>query len=213
MSAHYSAPGLGRAEVGPPAFLTAQQGSSIPTRVRGTRMTRRAMTVAAATLCAPLVAAVGLAAFAAAGGEKPPEMGSLAGAQGLRGSTVEATSPAAAPEVPAPIAETPKRVEENVAPVHKGQTDPVTDGQEQQQRQQPPPTRAPTHKPPVQTAPKPRSPRVSPPAPAPPPSYDPTGPGAPTSPSGTGGTGTSGSGSTSGSSSPGSPDSYSGDDD
>jgi outer membrane biosynthesis protein TonB len=208
MSAHHSAPGMGRAQVGPPAFLTAQQGSSIPTRVRGTRMTRRAMTVAAATLCAPLVATVGLAAFAAAGGEQPPEMGSLAGAQGLRGSTVEATSPAPAPQVLAPTAESPKRPEV-VTPVEKSQTDPVTD---ETQRQEPPTTRAPTHKPPVQTTPKPRSPRVSPPAPAPAPSFDPTGPGAPTS---TGGTSTSGSdpGSTSGPGYRDGPAGQSGDDD
>jgi hypothetical protein len=207
MSAHSSAPGLGRAQAAPAAFLTARQGSSMPTGARRTRMTGRAVTVALATLCAPLAAAVGLAAIAATGGEQQPEMGSLAGAQGLRGSTVEATPPTPATQASAPSVETPKRQGDAVAAVEKSRTEPiVTDAPD---RQQSPATRAPTHKPPVRTTPTPPSPRVSPPAPLP--SVDPTAPGAPTSPSGSGSSSSdSNSGSGSGTDSPDGPEGHSG---
>src|SRR3954451_6227158 len=107
MSAHYGAPVLGRAQRGTPAFWTAPQGSSIPAGSRPERVTRRAIAVAAATLCAPLVAATALRAIAAATGGNHAEMGKLAGTQGLRGTTIASTSPAPA-QVSAPAPETSK---------------------------------------------------------------------------------------------------------
>src|SRR3954451_15318272 len=107
MSAHYGAPVLGRAQRGTPAFWTAPQGSSIPAGSRPERVTRRAIAVAAATLCAPLVTATALAAIGAVTGGNQAEMGTLAGAQGLRGTTVAATNPAPA-QVSSPAPETSK---------------------------------------------------------------------------------------------------------
>ena len=66
MSAQQGAPVLGRAQVATPTLWNAPQGSSIPAGSAPARMTRRAIAVAAATLCAPLVAMLGLAAIGAA---------------------------------------------------------------------------------------------------------------------------------------------------
>jgi outer membrane biosynthesis protein TonB len=201
MSAQQGAPGLGRAQMATPTFWNAPQGSSIPMKSRPARMTRRAMAVAAATLCAPAVAAIGLAAIAAAGGGGHPEMGSLAGTQGLRGTTVAATAPAPAgvlgPSIDDPKAK-PVTTDEDNAAAHKRH--PTQDTSSDPQRAPAPTTRAPAHKPPTHAAPQPPPSKVNlnPPAPAPTPSVDPTTPGAPTSGSTSG---AEGGGDTSGSSS------------
>jgi hypothetical protein len=192
MSAQYAAPGLGRAQTATPAFLTAQQGSSTSTGVRHTRLTRRALAVTAATLCAPLVAAVGLVGFAAAGGGSQAEMGTMTGAQGLRGTTVAATS-AAPKQVSEPAAEatTGFRKDDASAPSSNSQGAPAAlDGP---QHQPAPPTREPSGKPPTHAAPKPPpSPRVRAPAPAPSPTAGPSEPGAPVTTGGTDSSGSSG---------------------
>jgi hypothetical protein len=82
MSAHPGASGLTRPQM------------AIRADARAIR--RRAMAVAAATLCAPALAVTALAAIAAAGGGSDgPGMSTLPGAQGLRGTTEPATVAAA----------------------------------------------------------------------------------------------------------------------
>jgi hypothetical protein len=160
------------------------------------------MLVAAATLCAPIVAVAALAAIAATGGGNQSEMGTLAGTQGLRGTTIGAGNPESSP-VPGPTVEDPQgqakaQTDTAIAKTHPAQTaaDPV-------ERRQAPDTRAPAHKPPLQAPPKSPSRRVdlNPPPPASEPSQDPSAPGAPIpSGSSTGpGSPTSSSGSNSGS--------------
>jgi hypothetical protein len=153
------------------------------------------MAVAAATLCAPVVTAGALAAIAAVGGGNHAEMGSLAGTQGLRGTTIGTTSPAP-PAVTGPVDEPSKSpAKDDSAGIGESPAQSGTHHAQQQptsgQR-----TSAPTHKP-TQPAPKPPpSSRVglNPPTQDPYPNYDPTGPGAPTS----SGTSTGGTTSTSG---------------
>jgi hypothetical protein len=193
MSAQYGAPGLGRAQVGTLAYSTAQQGSSISTAGRPARITRRAIAVAVATLCAPVVTAGALAAIAAVGGGNHAEMGSLAGAQGLRGTTIGATSPA-----PPPATGPADQVSKGGS--RQSREDSVSSGKSSAQSGTHQPeqnptsgqgTRAPTHKPTQQPAPKPPSSGVGLNPSTPYPNYDPSGPGAPTT-SGTSGSTTSG---------------------
>jgi hypothetical protein len=212
MSAQYSAPGLGRVQVATPGDWTAPQGSSISTGPRPARVTRRAMAVAAATLCAPMVAAAALAAIGAAGGGNHAEMGTLAGTQGLRGTTVAATSPAP-PEAPAPTAVSSEGKGDVTLVAGKGrQVRPSThDAQSSPTPEQG--SRPPIRREPTRPAPKQPAPKVTPnpPTRTTTPTYDPSGPGAPTTAGSTGGTDTSGSNSGS-SSGPGSADGYSGGD-
>jgi uncharacterized membrane protein YgcG len=207
MSAQQGAPALGRAQVATPTLWNAPQGSSIPRGSAPARMTRRAMAVAAATLCAPLVAMLGLAAIGAAGGGNQAEMGTLAGTQGLRGSTVATTSPAPTQVSAPPADELKARADGTNATAADPKQHPTQSTASQPQREPAPDTRAPAHKPPTRTVPERPPSRVNPhpSAPAPPPAVDPTGPGAPI-PGSSGGTSggagsTDGSGSTSGSSS------------
>jgi hypothetical protein len=205
MSAQQGAPVLGRAQVATPTLWNAPQGSSIPAESAPARMTRRAMAVAAATLCAPLVAMLGLAAIGAAGGGNQAEMGTLAGTQGLRGSTVATTSPAPT-QISAPPADDLKaRADGTNATAADPKQHPTQSTASEPQREPAPATRAPAHKPPTRTVPERPPSRVNPNPSTPAPStVDPTGPGAPIP--GTGGTSggagsTAGSGSTSGSTS------------
>ena len=194
MSAQQGAPALGRAQVATPTLWNAPQGSSIPRAPRPPRLTQRAMAVAGATLCAPLVAAVGLAAIGAAAGGNQAEMGTLAGTQGLRGSTVAETSPA-----PTQVSGSPADHVKTKADTTGGGTvaepkrHPTQDTAAPPQREPAPSTRAPSHKQPTQTAPEPpKRVNLNPPAPTPPTTTDPSTPGAPTS-SGSGSTGDVGS--------------------
>jgi uncharacterized membrane protein YgcG len=174
MSAHYAAPAIRRTQMATP-----------PVR-------RKALFVAAATLCAPAFAALALAAFAASGGSDRPAMGSLTGTEGLRGTTTPSMSASPSP-----------------SPVKYGSGERKGDWSDSNRSPHVPkhpssqaPTRPPAHHapatPPPHAKPTPKT-HVNTPAP---PTYDPTEPGAPTS-SGTtgttGGTSGSGSGSTSGS--------------
>jgi hypothetical protein len=190
MSAQQGAPALGRAQVATPTLWNAPQGSSIPREPRPARMTRRAMAVTAATLCAPMVAAIGLVAIATAGGGNQAEMGTLAGTQGLRGSTVAASGPAPT-QVSGPPADGWKA---KAGGTDKGtaaepKRDSTQETSSQPQREPAPTTRAPEHKAPTHTAPEPPSSRVNPDptAPAPAPTVDSSDPGAPI-PGSTGGT-------------------------
>jgi hypothetical protein len=188
MSAQQGAPVLGRAQVATPTFWNAPQGSSIPSGTRPARMTRRAMAVAAATLCAPLVAMLGLAAIGAAGGGNQAEMGTLAGTQGLRGTTVATTGPSPT-QLSGPPVDGSKADATGEGPANPGSR--PTQGTGSHPRSEPAPTtRAPANKPPSHTAPKPPSSKVNlnPPAPAPATTVDPSGPGAPTPSNSTGGT-------------------------
>jgi hypothetical protein len=182
------------AQQGAPAFGRAQTGTPRPRR-----LTQRAMAVTGATLCAPLVAAVGLAAIGTSGGGDQAQMGTLAGAQGLRGSTVAATNPA--PPAPSPPAEAVKDKGQDAskAAAVEPRRQP-TQGSSPQPRSNPAPsTRVPAHKPPTQVKPKPPRSRVpvSPTTPATP-IVDPDTPGAPTSGTSGGGGEGDGSGSNSG---------------
>jgi hypothetical protein len=93
MSAHYGAPGFRRPQLATPSYPASPQGSSTTAHSQGTPVLRRkALTVAVATLCAPALAALALAALAATGGGDRAAMGSLAGSEGLRGTTTPAVS-------------------------------------------------------------------------------------------------------------------------
>lgn len=159
MSAQYGAPALSGAQVPP--------------------MRRRAMAVAAATLCAPMVAAAGLAAIAATGGANQSEMGTLAGTQGLRGTTI--ASDADPSQASGPTIAVPQGAKDG-ASTTVPKTHPAQAAAKRVERRPPPDTRAPAHKPPLQTPPKPPSSRVNlnPPPPRPDTtSEDPLAPGAP----------------------------------
>ena len=217
MSAHQGAPGLGRAQLATPTHPASTRGPAFGARRAGRPMFRRkAMFVAAATLCAPAFAALALAALAATGGgSDQAAMGSLAGTQGLRGTA----SPA---QTTIPQAKTDRATE----PVTTSKRGPGESAATQPARARPAPkanTPAPVHKPaptpPHKVSPMPPPNLTSPSVPP----YDPSQPGAPTpntvgsgasSGSGTGTT-TSGSGSGShghgdGSGSPDSLNAYSG---
>jgi uncharacterized membrane protein YgcG len=188
MSAHYGAPVLRRPQFATPAYSPSTQGSSIPARsAPAPAVRRRAMVVAAATLCAPAFAVLALAAIGATGSGGQAGVGSLAGTQGLRGST-EAATPALTTGATKPSKDelAARKSSAGDRAAHHTRHHPAANR----------PTRSPVHQP----APPPSihtgrtPPHLSPPTPetAPP---DPTQPGAPTT-SGT----TSGSGGTSGSS-------------
>ena len=197
MSAQFGAPALARAQVATPAPWNARQGSSLSRPPRPARMTRRAMAVAAATLCAPLLAAAALGAVGAATGGNQAEIGTLAGTQGLRGTTVSATNPAPS-QAPAPSTDVSKDPRRSEATVSGEKRDPRTTSTSPADREAPPATRAPTHKRPAAPAPTPpKGVHPTRPAPTPVPDYDPTGPGAPSSSTGVSDSGTTGSGSTS----------------
>src|SRR3954470_11033033 len=103
MSAHYRAPGLRRPQLATPSLTASLEDPSISPRSGGShRPRRRALFVAAATLCAPAFAALALAAIGATGGGDQAAMGSLAGTHGLRGTTtpVEGSPPPASPVKP-----------------------------------------------------------------------------------------------------------------
>src|SRR2546421_5213814 len=154
MSAQYGAPGLGRAQIATPAYSTARQGSSIPipTGSRTARVTRRAMAVAAATLCAPVMATAALAGIGAAGGGNHAEMGSLAGTQGLRGATVEASSPA--PTVSGPQEQTSRGFgKDAIAPTGRSHPAPPARPHSQGQQTSGQGGHAPVHKAPTHKAP------------------------------------------------------------
>jgi uncharacterized membrane protein YgcG len=196
MSAHYGAPGFRRAQLATPPYTASPQGSAVPARSSGTRVVRRkALFVAVATLCAPAFAALALAAIGATGGGERAAMGSLAGNEGLRGTTT--------PSLSSPPAATPHKqdtVTQGTA-TRKGDLSDSPTRQVQKQPASKAPAPAPIHRP----APKARPPHVAPPprvtAPSLPTS-DPSQPGAPTSSGtsgGSGGTSGSGTGTTSGS--------------
>jgi hypothetical protein len=199
MSAQFGAPGLGRAQLATPAYSTAPQGSSVLTASHPARVTRRAIAVAAATLGAPLMTAAALGAIGAAAGGNHAELGTLAGTQGLRGTTVSAGTPAP-PQNSGPAAEA-SRYGKGDSRLSEGEPGPTVTHPAQGQPQGGSGTRAPAPNAPSHAAPKPSpTPKggLKPPTRAPSPTYDPTAPGAPTSPGTTGGTNTPGS--TSGSS-------------
>jgi hypothetical protein len=156
------------------------------------------MIVAAATLCAPAFATVALAAIGATGGGGHPAMGSLAGTQGLRGTTTpEASAPA-----PATSSERTAQHGATVKPSDASNPPPPVHAQRNPAPKVP--ARAPTHHrspAPPHVTPTPHT-HVNPPST---PVYDPTQPGAPTSSGTTSGSGTttSGTGSTTGSGSSG----------
>jgi hypothetical protein len=193
MSAHYGAPGFRRPQLATPAY--SAEPSSMPTRTSGQPVVkRRAMLVAAATLCAPALAVVALGAIGATTGGDQAGMGSLAGTTGLRGSTVAApsgptSSPAAADKRDAAKGST----SEPPADTHHARQHPAT----------PAPAPRPSHPrtPPPSNHIGRTPPHTQPTAPSTP-TYDPTQPGAPTTSgtgSGSGGTTTtSGSGTGSG---------------
>jgi hypothetical protein len=179
--------------------MSAQQGAPALGRAQTGTMTRRAMAVAGATLCAPLVAAVGLAAIGTAGGGDQAQMGTLAGAQGLRGSTVAATNPAP-PPASSPTADAFKAKGDGPreASAAESKRQPSQETQSQPRSNPAPSTRAPTHKPPTQVTSKPPRSRVPVTPTSPAPTVDPSTPGAPT-PGSTGGSDDSGSSSGAGS--------------
>jgi hypothetical protein len=168
MSAHYAAPGLRRPQLATP-----------PVR-------RKALFVAAATLCAPALAALALAALAASGGGDRAAMGSLAGTEGLRGTTTPSLSDAQSSQSLRPEARTGKDDWSDTTSSRHLRKDPPL-----QKSPSEPPARPPAHR-----APAPQRPHVKP---TPNthvktptlPTYDPTAPGAPISP-GTSTTTTSG---------------------
>src|SRR3954449_5464305 len=87
MSAHYGAPDLRRPQLATPSFTASPQGSSAPMPGGGAPVVRRkALFVAAATLCAPALVAIALAAIGATGGGGQAGVGALAGAAGPPGT-------------------------------------------------------------------------------------------------------------------------------
>jgi hypothetical protein len=158
---------------------------------------RKALFVAAATLCAPALAATALAAIGATGGGgNQAAMGSLPGSQGLRGTTTPlVSSPAPATRHKQDIATRKGDGSDSPAALHV-QRHPAPSA----------PSDTPVHRP--APAPPPQRVKPAPHVTAPTlPAYDPSQPGAPTASGTTSGTsgsstsgtsGTSGSGSTSG---------------
>ncbi len=151
MSAHYAAPGLRRPQL-----------ATLPVR-------RKALFVAAATLCAPALAAVALAAFAATGGGDQPAMGSLTGTEGLRGTTTPSVTYSPSSESAKPKAGTGKDDFSDTSGSHHVRKHPS-----EQAPARPPAHRTPATPPHVKPAPKTH---VNTPVL---PTYDPSAPGAPT---------------------------------
>jgi hypothetical protein len=179
MSAQYGAPGIRRPSLAAPS----------PPIMR-----RKALFVAAATLCAPAFATLALAAFAATGGSDQPAMGSLAGTRGLNGTTTpEVIAPAPTRPDRGPAVKSADQRDDASNPAPQVQKHPVSQAPPSSpvQHAPTPPTRTPTK--PTHPAPAPHvnSPAVPP--------YDPSQPGAPNTSGGTTGTDGSSSGSTSGS--------------
>jgi uncharacterized membrane protein YgcG len=189
MSAQYGAPGLGRARLATPSYTPSPQGSFIPPRSsRPPVVRRKALSVAAATLCAPALCAVALTAIGATGGGDQAAMGSLAGTQGLRGTTtpvVSSSAPSISPDKPDKEGTAFEKGDgSDASPTHRAQGTPEPTAPAEQPARHPAPTRPP------HSAPAPHT-HVTPPSV---PTYDPTGPGAPTGSGSTGETsGTSGS--------------------
>jgi hypothetical protein len=170
MSAHRGAPGFGHAQMATPSYTASTQGPSTGARRGGRPVRRKALFVAAATLCAPALAALALAALAATGGGDRAALGSLAGAQGLRGTTTPSvhTTPAAKPG-------------QDVQPLKRANADSPASGPAQRHPASNAAPTSPVHRPapspPAKVSPAPRPQAVSPSVP----SYDPSQPGAPTS--------------------------------
>jgi hypothetical protein len=186
MSAHYGAPGFGRPQLATPSHTASSQGSAGSVRSGGAPVVRRkALFVAAATLCAPALAAVALAAIGATGGGGQAGMGSLAAAAGLRGTTTPAVSSTTAPAKHGPAVQ--KSDASESPPLHHAK---------QPAAPAPSPSPGPIHRRPA-PAPKPHA-KPAPETVTPPslPTYDPTGPGAPTASSTTSGTSTTDPGTT-----------------
>jgi hypothetical protein len=187
MSAHDRAPGFRRPQLATPAYTPSPRGSEIPARSRSGRrpvVRRKALFVAAATLCAPALAALALAAIGATGGGGHDAIGSFAGNEGLRGTTTPAVS---APSPDAGKLDAPKEKHTS--------SDPTASHHLQKHPSQPQaPARPPAHQAPATPAPhvKP-APNTNVNTPTLP-TYDPSQPGAPTSSGTTSTTGTSGSG-------------------
>jgi hypothetical protein len=193
MSAHDRAPGFRRPQLATPAYTASPRGSEIPARSgRRPVVRRKALFVAAATLCAPALAALALAAIGATGGGGHDAIGSFAGTEGLRGTTTPSVS---APSPDAGKLDSPKEKSAS------------SDSTVSHHVQKHPSPQAPA-RPPVHQAPATPAPHVKP---APNthvntptlPTYDPSQPGAPTSSgttSTTSGTSGSGTGTTSGTS-------------
>jgi len=187
MSAHYGAPGLRRPQLATPSFTASTQTSAIhaPSGV-GPRMRRKALFVAAATLCAPALAALALAALAATGGGDRAAMGSLTGTHGLRGTTTPSVTESPTANTHQGTAPVESLDSSRTPATRRPQGDPATK----------PAHRAPAHRPapaPPKVSPAPHSHLNTPSLPT----YDPSGPGAPTtstsgSTSGTGGSSGSG---------------------
>ncbi|MDX6605851.1 MAG: hypothetical protein QOD14_391 [Solirubrobacterales bacterium] len=190
MSAHYGAPGLRRPQMATPAFSAVSQGSSIPAPSAGAAVVKRkAMLVAAATLCAPTFAVLALAAIGATGGGNQAGMGSLAGTEGLRGSTVAATTAASPAQPLKRDATAAKRNAADPAATHHARQHPAGRAPAHS------PTRTPAHPPrPAPSTHIGRTPTHTNSTPPTAPTYDPNQPGAPTSSGGT--TGTTGTGGT-----------------
>jgi hypothetical protein len=199
MSAHDRAPGFRRPQLATPAHTATPRGSEMPAR-SGSRpvVRRKALFVAAATLCAPALAALALAAIGATGGGGHDAIGSFAGTEGLRGTTtpsVSAPSPDSGPLDSTKAKE--KSLSSDSTASHHAQKHPAPQA----------PARPPAHQapatPPHHVKPAPNTNVTTPTLPA----YDPSQPGAPNS-SGTtdttGGTSGSGTGTTSGTSGSGS---------
>src|SRR5882757_9240095 len=99
MSAQHGAPGFRRPQLATPSYTASAQGSAVPAHPGETPVVRRkAVFVAAATLCAPALAAMALAAIGATGGGGHAAMGSLAGTEGLQGTTTPSVSTSTSPD-------------------------------------------------------------------------------------------------------------------
>jgi hypothetical protein len=184
MSAHYGAPGFRRPQVATPAYSAEAQGSSIPARsAHQPVVKRKAMLVAAATLCAPALAVAALGAIGATTSGNQAGMGSLPGTDGLRGSTTAAPTPTPSPANADERDGTEKGSGKSLADTHHARHHPAT--------------QAPAHRPSHPPTPPPSThigrtpPHTEPTLPG---AYDPTQPGSPTTGSGSDGTLGSGSG-------------------
>jgi uncharacterized membrane protein YgcG len=194
MSAHYGAPGFRRPQLATPSFTASPQGTDLPARSGGAPVLRRkALFVAAATLCAPALAALALAAVAATGGGSQAAMGSLAGTQGLRGNASPPLSASPAARDSKDWTAAKKGDSSDWPPTHRVQT-------QKHPAAKAPATPAPVHHPAPAPPRAPKPTHVRPPSL---PTSDPTGPGAPI-PSTGGTSGSSSSGTDTGSGSSGS---------
>jgi hypothetical protein len=176
MSAHAGAPGLRRPQIATPMYSPrSPAGGRRPrSRARSGLRRRKAIVVAIVTLGAPALAATALAGIAATGAGDPAGMGTLAGSQGLRGTTTPVTvspSPSADRAPDRHGQKEPHRVAPSPPKGHGGPTEPDRA------------THSPPHRgnPAPQGQPRPHTRAPSPPTTSPSYSTNPTGPGAPVS--------------------------------